>query len=199
MQKHLILASASEIRREMLENAGVEFTTSVARIDEESIKSSLLAENASPQDIADTLAEMKALRVSAKNPEALVIGSDQVLEFQGQLINKPTSLKDARDQLILLRGKPHKLLSAAVIARNGQPLWRHVGAVRLWMRDFSDGYLDAYLSRLGDEALTTVGGYKLEAEGVRLFTRIEGDFFTVLGMPLLEVLNYLTETGVLEK
>ena len=122
-----------------------------------------------------------------------------MLEFQGQLINKPTSLKDARDQLILLRGKPHKLLSAAVIVRDGQPLWRHVGAVRLWMRDFSDEYLDAYLSRLGDEALTTVGAYKLEAEGVRLFSRIEGDYFTVLGMPLLEVLNYLTETGVLEK
>lgn len=197
MTAHIVLASGSAIRRQMLENAGVAFETSVARIDEDSVKFALLSEGATPRDIADTLAEMKAARVSAKQPDAWVIGSDQVLDCDGRIFSKPADLTEAREQLLALRGRTHRLLSAAVILKDGAPQWRHVGTVRLTMRDFSDSYLDDYLARMGDGALATVGAYKLEEEGVRLFSRIEGDYFTVLGMPLIELLGYLTSRGVL--
>lgn len=199
MQTEIILATASEIRRTLLANAGVAFTSKVARIDEETIKSSLIAEGATPRDIADALAEMKALRVSANAPEAVVIGCDQALEFQNTLLSKPKTRDEASRQLQAMRGKTHNLLSAAVIVKSGQRQWRHVGKTRLTMRDFSDDYLDGYLDRMGDEVFQTVGAYKLEAEGVRLFSRIEGDYFNVLGLPLLELLSYLTQTGLLEK
>ncbi len=199
MQTEIILATASEIRRTLLANAGVAFTSKVARIDEETIKASLIAEDATPRDIADALAEMKALRVSANAAGAVVIGCDQVLEFQNTLLSKPSSRDEARQQLQAMRGKTHNLLSAAVIVKNGQPQWRHVGNTRLTMRDFSDTFIDGYLDRMGDEIYQTVGAYKLEAEGVRLFSKIEGDYFNVLGLPLLEMLAYLTQTGLLEK
>ncbi len=197
MAERIILASASSARQKMLADAGIAFTSQVARIDEETAKNSLIAEGADPRSIADMLAELKANRISTKEQDALVIGSDQVLAFEGKLVSKPTSIDEARGQLCQLRGKRHSLLSAAVIALNGQVIWRHVGQTRLWMRDFSDDYLKEYLNRLGDEALSTVGSYKLEAEGVRLFSRIEGDYFTVLGMPLIEILNYLADRGTI--
>jgi septum formation protein len=199
MRNRIILASGSEIRREMLLNAGLDFVVEVARIDEQSLKASLLSENASPRDIADHLAEMKALRVSRKFPGAIVIGSDQVLEHKGQILNKPENMDAARAQLCQLRGEKHKLLSAAVVVKDGQPLWRHVGQTRLWMRGFSDQHLEAYLARQGNDVLSSVGSYKLEGEGIRFFSKIEGDYFNVLGMPLLELLNYLAITGVIEK
>ena len=194
MTEKLILASGSFIRRQMLEKAGLNFQTEDAKVDEDSLKVSLIAEGASPRDIADTLAEMKALRVSGRHPGTLVIGSDQVLEFNGEILSKPASISQARGQISSLRGRSHKLLSAVVIVRDGHPIWRHVGDARLSMRDFSDQYLDDYLSRNGDSCLASVGGYKLEEEGVRLFEKIEGDYFTILGMPLIELLNYLTTT-----
>ena len=122
-----------------------------------------------------------------------------MLELNGTLLSKPENLTEARAQLIRLRNQEHKLLSAVVIVKDGQPQWRHVGQARLWMRDFSDTFLTAYLDRLGNDATATVGSYKLEAEGIRLFSRIEGDYFTILGMPLLEVLTYLTTIGALPK
>jgi septum formation protein len=199
MADPIILASGSAIRRQLLVNAHVPFEVVVARIDEEAVKASLVVDQAKPRDIADVLAEMKALRVSSKHPDAWVIGSDQVADFDGGLLSKPISIAQAREQLCLLRGQMHKLFSASVIARDGQIQWRHVGQARLWMRDFSDEWLDQYLSRMGDDAMATVGAYKLEEEGVRLFSRIEGDYFSVLGMPLLEILNHLTTIGALPK
>lgn len=199
MHPPIILASASPIRQKLLEGAGLRPIIAPARIDEAAIKAALLAENASPRDVADTLAEGKALRVSEKYPGALVIGSDQVLDFGGRIFDKPETLSQARAQLQELRGRTHRLISAVVIVKDGQPVWRHAGIVRLTMRDFTDAFLDSYLQRGGQDLLSSVGAYKLEEEGVRLFASIEGDYFTVLGLPLLEVLTHLTETGILPK
>jgi septum formation protein len=191
----IILASGSLVRSALLAQAAVPHTVQIARVDEQMIKASLVAEGAPPRDIADALAQMKAAKVSEKNAGALVIGCDQVLEHEGALLSKPETPQDALAQLRNLRGDRHTLLSAAVIYENGKPLWRHVGVVRLRMRDASDAYLEDYVARNWDSIRHAVGAYKLEEEGVRLFSRIEGDYFNVLGMPLLEILNYLTLRG----
>lgn len=193
----LILASASRARAEMLRNAGVEIAVDPGRIDEAAIKASLLAEEAPPRDVADKLAELKALRTGGRHPAALVLGADQVLVHQGEILDKPASIDEARAQLRRLRGERHELLSAAVIVTQGTPVWRHVGQARLTMRPFSDAFLDRYLGRLGEKALTSVGAYHLEGLGAQLFSRVDGDYFTVLGLPLLEVLGFLRARSVL--
>ncbi|EBA14134.1 Maf family protein [Roseobacter sp. CCS2] len=197
MTDQIILASGSEIRAQLLRNAGLDFTVSVARVDEDAIRASLQTEQASPRDIADTLAELKAQRVAARHLGALVIGCDQILALGQDIYSKPQTPDDALSQLKSLRGQKHQLLSAAVVYGDGKPLWRHVGVVRLLMRDASDKYLTDYVDRNWDSIRHSVGAYKLEEEGVRLFTRIEGDYFNVLGLPLLELLSYLTLRGTL--
>lgn len=198
MTSSFVLASGSAIRRQLLAKAGLTVEVCPARIDEDTLKAALLAEGAPPRDIADTLAESKARKVSGRYPGALVLGCDQVLAHDGGCMSKPATPDDAREQLVLLRGRQHKLLSAAVLYRDGEPLWRHVGTVRLNMRDASDDYIDSYVTRNWDSIRHSVGAYKLEEEGVRLFTRIDGDYFTVLGLPLLELLSYLTLRGEIE-
>ena len=197
MADPIILASSSEIRATLLRNAGVPFTTEKPRVDEEMIRASLEAEEASPRDIADFLAEAKARKVSLKANGALVIGCDQVLDFDGTVMSKPADPSECLAQLTALRGKTHRLLSAAVIYKDGEPLWRHVGVVRLTMREFSDDYLSDYVVRNWESVRWSVGGYKFEEEGVRLMSRIEGDCFNVLGLPMIELLNYLTVRGAL--
>jgi len=199
MSVPIILASGSSIRAQLLQNAGVPFSVQVARVDEDSMKRALLAEEATPRDIADALAEMKARKVSDKNPGSMVLGCDQVLDFEGQLLSKPETPEEALAQLKAMRGKRHMLLSAAVIYQDGEPIWRHVGQVRLRMRMSSDAYLRDYIDRNWDSIRHAGGGYKLEEEGVRLFATIDGDYFNVLGMPLLELLNYLAVKGVIDQ
>jgi len=198
MARQIVLASGSAIRGQMLSNAGIAFEAIVPRVDEEMIKIALQAEKATPRDIADALAETKARKIGGKHPDKLVIGCDQVLDFDGQILSKPQTPEEAKEQLKVLRGKRHSLLSAVVVYHELEPLWRHVGQVRLYMRDISDSYLNEYVDRNWPSLQSSVGGYKLEEEGVRLFSRIEGDYFTILGLPLIEMINYLTASGDLK-
>ncbi len=193
----LVLASASKTRADMLRACGVTFTVRPAQIDEDSITAALLAEGASPRDIADALAEMKAKRGAGREPQAVVVGVDQVLSCEGAIISKAATLAEAADTLRFLRGKTHELFSAAVIFEGNAPVWRHVGRARMHMRGFTDRFLQGYIERCGDAVLSSVGCYHIEGEGAQLFDKVEGDWFTVLGMPLLEILAFLRTRGLL--
>jgi septum formation protein len=191
----LILASRSAARRAMLSGAGIAFEAEDAGVDEPAIKSAFGDDD--PAALAVELAKAKALAVSARRPGAWVLGSDQTLAFGGGLISKAPNLEAARDRLRIMRGREHQLHSGAALARDGQVGWSCVDTARMTMRDFSDAFLDAYLAAEGEPVLASVGAYRLEGMGSQLFDRVEGDYFTVLGMPLWPVLAELRRVGVI--
>lgn len=198
MTEKLILASGSRTRADMLRAAGVEFAIQRPLVDEEEVKVSLRAEGLSVRDQADALAEVKAISVSRRHP-GFVIGADQMLSFEGQGLDKPADLAEAGERLRMLRGKTHTLETAVVVAKDGAPIWRLMAAPRLKMRAFSDAFLEDYLARIGAAAFTSVGAYQLEGLGAQLFDDVQGDFFSVLGLPLLPLLGFLRLHGLAEQ
>ena len=190
----VILASKSAARRAVLDGAGVRYEATVAGVDEDAVKTKMLAEGAGPRDVAEALAEQKAIVVSATRP-GLVIGSDQTLDLDGKLYDKAPDLYAAWSRLTMLRGKAHKLHSAVVVAEDGQPIWRETVTATLTMRDFSDAFLQDYLATEGEASLGSVGCYRLEGPGAQLFSKIEGDYFAILGLPLMGLLELLRRRG----
>lgn len=193
---HLILASGSRARADMLRAAGLRFDTVKPAVDEEEVKHSLRAAKAPGAVIAETLAELKAQRVSSRHAASYVIGADQVLECDGKSFDKPASRADALGQLQELRGKSHELISAAVVVKDGLRLWHHTDRATLSVRPCSDEFLARYLDAMGDSIMTTVGGYEIEGLGAQLFSSTRGDHFTILGLPLLPLLGFLRDAGV---
>ena len=193
----LILASASTTRVALLESAGVTFEAKAARIDEAEIKRSARAEGATADDTALLLAELKALRIARSHPEALVIGCDQLLVCDDAWFDKPADLDEARTQLLALRGRSHRLVTSVVCQIGQQRIWHHVARPTLAMRSFSDAFLHDYLAAEGEALLQTVGCYRLEGLGAHLFDRVEGEHSAILGMPLLPLLGFLRQHGVL--
>ena len=193
--ERLILASRSAARRAMLTGAGVVFEAEDAGVDEEAIKAAL--PDHPPADLALKLARAKALAVSQRETGAWVLGSDQILAFDGGLVSKAGTLAEARMRLSAMRGRTHDLHSAAALVRAGSVVWSGVDTSRMTVRDFSDAFLDAYLATEGEGLLASVGAYRLEGLGAQLFDRVEGDYFTVLGMPLWPVLAELRRVGVI--
>ncbi len=177
-------------------NAGLQFEIDPSGVDEEEATRSLLAQRSSPQEIAEALAEMKALRVSSRHPTAFVVGGDSTLASSGRLFAKPPDIATARKHLLALRGQTHELFSAVVVARNGVRLWHWNERARLTMRSFNEAFLDAYLARAGEAVLSSVGAYQLEGVGAHLFSRVDGDYFTILGLPLLPLLSFLAGHGI---
>lgn len=195
----LVLASGSATRRALLAAAGIDVTVRPADIDEAALRDSMLSADArvSHESIALALAEEKAKAVSIEQPDALVVGADQVLSFEGRLFEKPKSVDEARAQLKSLRGKTHALHSAVALATDGNVVWREVQTARLTLREFSDAALENYLTLAGDVVLTSVGAYQIEGPAVQLFDAIEGDHTTILGIPLLPLLKELRRRGVI--
>ncbi len=190
-----MLASASPIRADLLKRAGVAFEVEAARIDEGEIRDALKADGATAEETAETLAEAKAMRVARRWPDDLVIGADQLLDLDGDWLEKPGTLENARGQLAQLAGRTHRLVSAVVVVLGGVRAWAHVDAAHLSMRALDAPAIEAYLGEAGPEVLGCVGSYQIESIGVRLFESIEGDLLTILGMPLLPLVNFLRLHG----
>ncbi len=194
----IVLASASRARRELLAAAGLPFTVDPADVDEPAVRRAL-PPRATPTDVAEELARAKAENVGARHRDALVIGADQVLAFGDEILTKPGDERGARATLLKLRANTHELHSSVAFAEGGDIVWTHTGTARLTMRNFSDEFLEEYLLRTGDRIGGSVGAYELEGPGVQLFERVEGDYFTILGLPLLAVLGELRARGVIPK
>ncbi len=194
----LILASKSPFRAAILRNAGIAFRAQAADIDERASEAPLLKSGASAEDIASVLAEAKALDVSTRFPDEPVLGADQTLSLGDELFHKPADMESARRHLLKLSGRTHILSSALILARRGETIWRHVSVARLTMRELSPAFIGQHLARVGEAALSSVGAYQYEGEGIQLFEAIDGDYFTIVGLPLLPLLAELRRLGEID-
>lgn len=198
MAEKIVLASSSPFRKALLVNAGIDVEAVPATVDERALEAPLRGSGVSPEDVALVLAEAKAVDVSEKKPGALVLGCDQTLSLGDEVFHKPADMEGARRHLLALSGKTHQLNSAAVLARDGLVLWRHVGIASLTMRTLDPAFVGRHLARVGKKALGSVGTYQIEGEGIQLFEKIEGDYFTIVGLPLLAVLAELRHLGAID-
>ncbi|MEP2978515.1 MAG: Maf-like protein [Lentilitoribacter sp.] len=198
MNNKIVLASQSIHRKTLMENAGLNFTCQPADIDERAVELAIEGTGATPKELALILASAKALDVSQKIPDAYVIGSDQTLSLNDELFHKPENMEAARRTLLKLSGQTHTLNSGVSIAQNGETIWQHVSIAELTMRDLSPEFIGRHLSEAGESVLTSVGAYQLEKQGVQLFDKIEGDFFTIVGLPMLPLLAQLRVLNVIE-
>jgi septum formation protein len=198
VNQKIILASGSAHRRMLLANAGLEFSVEKPDIDERAVEAALAGSGTNPEDVAAILAEAKATGVSERHQEALVIGSDQTLSLDDERFHKPADMEAARRQLLRLSGRTHQLSSAVVLVRGGETLWRHLAVAHMTMRRLDPAYIGRYLSRVGDAALSSVGCYQIEGQGIRLFEKIEGDFFAIVGLPLLPLLAALRQERAID-
>ncbi|MFT4003551.1 MAG: Maf-like protein [Rhizobium sp.] len=198
MTMPLILASSSPFRRMLMENAGLHFQAIAADIDERAVEAPLERDGASPDAVALVLAKAKAKDVSDRFPDALVIGSDQTMSLGSQVFHKPKSMADAENHLRTLSGKTHRLNSAIALARSGEIVWEHVSHADLTVRELPADFIPRHLSRVGEKAMSSVGAYQLEGEGIQLFSKIDGDYFTIVGLPMLPLLEKLRELGAID-
>ena len=194
----VVLGSGSPFRRQLLESAGIDFTVVRPEIDERAVEQATQDSGTTPADLAQILAEAKAMDVSERAPGALVIGSDQTLSLGERVLHKPADMEEARRRLLELSGRTHELNSAVALVRDGETLFRHVETARLTMRSLDPGFIGRHLSRVGDVALSSVGAYQIEGEGIQLFERIDGDHFTIVGLPLLPLLAELRRHGAID-
>jgi septum formation protein len=198
MPENLILASSSPFRNTLLANAGIAFTAVKPDIDERAAEAPLKGSGATPEDVALVLAVAKAAEVSERNPGALVIGADQTLSLGDEIFHKPADMEGARRHLLSLSGKTHQLNSAVALVRNGETLWSQVTVARLTMRMLGPVFIGGYLAQVGDKALSSVGAYQIEGEGIQLFEKIDGDYFAMVGLPLLPLLAALRELRAID-
>ncbi len=194
----LILASKSPFRAMLMNNAGLTFTSDAAKIDERALEAPLQDTGVTPEDVALILAEAKALEVSSRHKDALVIGSDQTLSLGDRVFHKPSDMEGARQHLLSLSGKTHQLNSAVVLAINNETVWRHISVARMTMRALAPAFIGRHLAQTGDVVLSSVGAYQFEREGVQLFDKIEGDYFTIVGLPLIPLLAELRNRGAID-
>lgn len=194
----IILASGSPHRLEILTNAGVQVDVEKANIDERSIEAPIIEAGLGSADVAEILAVSKANDVSARNVDAYVIGCDQTLSLEGELLHKPKDMEEARRRLLALSGKVHELNSAVAIIRNGETVWSYVETCSIEFRDLDPGFIGRHLAQAGDKVLSSVGAYQIEGMGVQLFKKIEGDFFSIMGLPILPLLEKLRELELVD-
>ena len=195
----IVLASKSQIRSLLLEKAGIQFSTVDPAIDEKEVKLSYISNNYSTRDIADVLADMKARKISNRFPDSIVIGSDQILDFNSKILSKAKDQDELIHQLKQLQGNKHKLHSACVVYNAQKPEWRFIGSVNMTMRNLSDRYISKYVQDNWDDIKHSVGGYQLESSGITLFSKIDGDYFSVLGLPIIQLIDHLLNRGVIEQ
>ena len=195
----IVLASKSQIRSLLLEKAGIQFSTVDPAIDEKEVKLSYISNNYPTRDIADVLADMKARKISNRFPDSIVIGSDQILDFNSKILSKAKDQDELIHQLKQLQGNKHKLHSACVVYNAQKPEWRFIGSVSMTMRNLSDRYISKYVQDNWDDIKHSVGGYQLESSGISLFSKIDGDYFSVLGLPIIQLIDHLLNRGVIEQ